>query len=104
VQTGLLLLDSQLRISKINPAFSKMFSVDASLPEGSKIQDIPHSFWKDDEIRNDVRNALVNGKRINKEYLSGHEPNNFPEVTITSRFILGEDAWDRSLLLVVKFV
>jgi len=102
VQSGLLLLDSGMRTIKMNNAFRKLFRVDKLIKEGSKIQDIPNSFWSDLEIKNDIRNAMVHGGRINKEYVSGNEKNSFKKIHISSKLLLGEDSPEKRLLLVIK--
>lgn len=104
VKSGLLLLDSQARIIKTNAAFLKMFGLDTPTTEGSRIQEIPHSFWGDDEVRNDIRKAMVHGENINKEYISGNDKSNFCRFHIISKSILGEDIPGKRLLLVVKNV
>lgn len=61
VQSGLLLLNAQMRTIQTNKAFRRMFGSTAEITEGSKIQNIPHAFWSEQEIKNDIRNALVMG-------------------------------------------
>lgn len=104
VQSGLLLLDSQIRIVKTNTAFNKMFNIDSPIKQGSKIQDIPHPLWHEDEVKNDIRNAVVSNRRINKEYIYGNDKSDFQKIYITSKFILREETPEKRLLLVVKNV
>jgi hypothetical protein len=104
VQSGLLLLDPQIRVIKTNAAFNKIFGLDAPPREASKIQDIPHFFWREEELKNDLRNAIVHNDRISKEYIIGDNKSNFHKVHIRSKFILGEDTPGKRLLLVVKEV
>lgn len=99
-QTGLLLLDSQLRTVKANAAFRDLFSLDKKPENGSRLQEIPHSFWSKEEIKTDVVNVLVNHTPINKEYSSGeNEKNGFH---IASKLIHNEASEERQLLLVIK--
>lgn len=104
VNSGLLLLDAQIRIIKTNAAFNKMFGIDVPVKEGSKIQDIPHSFWHDDEVRNDIRSVIINGERLNKEYISGNDRSDFGHIHLSSKLLIGEDIPEKRLLLVVKKV
>lgn len=102
VHSGLLLLDSTLRVVKTNSSFHKLFGLQTSLTEGSKLQDIPHQFWHNEELRNDVRNVLVTGEKINKEYIWGNDKNDFRRVHIVSKLMLGEGTEEKRILLVVK--
>ena len=81
-----------------------MFGIDVPIKEGSKINDISHPFWHDDEVKNDIRLALVNNERLNKEYISGNDKSNFRRVHISSKSMVGEDVPEKRLLLVVKEV
>jgi PAS domain S-box-containing protein len=102
VQSALLILDSQMRTVKTNSMFRKMFNLTEPLTEGSKLQDVPHKFWSDEELRSDIRNALVHGHRINKDYILGNDKNDFIKIHITSKLMLGESTHEKGILLVMK--
>lgn len=99
-QTGLLLLDSQLRIIKANAAFSGLFALNKKIQKGSRLQEIPHSFWSEEEIKTDVVNVLVNHAPINKQYVPREE--GLQQLHIVSKLIQNEDSEERQLLLVIK--
>jgi PAS domain S-box-containing protein len=101
VKTGLLLLDSRMRTIKCNQPFLKLFHLEAPIPEGSKIQEIAHPFWADEELKNDIRNALIKGERINKEYIFGNSPQEFRRIHVSSKVLAGEEHTERKVLLVV---
>jgi PAS domain S-box-containing protein len=102
VHSGLMLLDSQARVVKTNASFRKMFDLATPLLEGSKVQEIANPFWHDDELRKDIRNAVVNGERINKEYITGNEKSNFRRFHIDSKLMVAENTMEKRLLLLVK--
>ncbi len=100
---GLLLLDSQMRTAKANDAFAKLFALAGKIEQGSRLQEIPHSFWQGEEIKTDIRNALVNHEAIRKDYIIGNSGNEgFRRLHITSKLVHGENLEERQLLLVIK--
>jgi PAS domain S-box-containing protein len=102
-QSGLLLLDTQLRTLKANSAFAKLFNLNVEIVEGSRVQEIPHAFWQGEEIKTDLRNALVNNAAIKKTYITeADEVEEFERLTIISKLIHNEETTERQLLLVIK--
>src|SRR5829696_2498483 len=65
-QSGLLILDSTLKVVKTNERFRKMFQVSEPVSEGAKLQQIPHPFWSTEEIKNDIRGVVVGGRALHK--------------------------------------
>jgi PAS domain S-box-containing protein len=102
VHSALLLLDNSLRTIKSNKAFLRLFELNTPIIEGNKIQQIPHPFWSDPEVKNDIRNVLVKGEKINKEYITGNGKSNYRKIHITSKRMTGDDNSEKRLLLVVK--
>ncbi|MBO9683345.1 MAG: PAS domain S-box protein [Flavisolibacter sp.] len=104
-QTGLLLLDSQLRTVKTNGAFRRLFALSEKVQKGSRLQEIPHPFWSAEEIKTDVINVLVNHTAINKDYIiAGEDKEGFQRLHIVSKLIHKEASEERQLLLVIKKV
>jgi len=100
-QSGLLLLDTQMKTIKANKAFQKIFDISEPVKEGNRLQQIGHSFWNNEEIRNDIKNAIVNNAGINKEFLIGD--NRSPRrLQITSKLIVSEEVGEKKLLLIAK--
>ncbi len=102
-QTGLLLLDTQLRTVKSNGVFNRFFSLKERVIAGIRPHEIPHSFWQEEELRNDLRNAVVNHQPINKEYLVKIvDEEGFDKLHIVSKLIHSEALEEKQLLLVIK--
>ncbi|WP_207492646.1 PAS domain-containing protein [Aridibaculum aurantiacum] len=102
VQSGLLILDSRVRIIKCNGAFRRIFGLQENLPEGSKVQEIAHPFWQKEEIKKDLRNVLIEQKRLKKEYIMAKGKDEFIRLRIVTKIMQGEDDPSTRLLLVVK--
>ena len=100
-QSGLLLLDTQMKTIKANRAFQKIFGITEPVKEGNRLQQIGNSFWNNEEIRNDIKNAIVNNAPINKEF-AGEDNSNPRRLQITSKSIVSDEPGEKKLLLIVK--
>ena len=99
---SLLIIDSRLKVIKMNEQFKQLFGVTEIITEGSKLQQIPHPFWSTDEIKNDLRSVIINTTPLNKDYiLEGGHPG-FQRLHITSKTLVGDDGGDKRVLLVIK--
>lgn len=103
-QSGLLLLDMGMKTIRANSTFHNMFGIPSVIPEGSKLQQIGHRFWQSDEVKNDIRNVIVQGTAINKEFTLPDPGNRSQKIHITSKVIPGEVTQEKRLLLMVKKV
>lgn len=102
-QTGLLLLDTQMRTLKANGAFAGLFGLEAPVTEGIRLREIHHPFWQDEEIKTDVLNALTGQSAINKDFIVNAGRAAAPErLHIVSKLMRGETTEEKQLLLVIK--
>jgi PAS domain S-box-containing protein len=101
-QSGLLILDSTLKIVKMNEQFKRMFHVTEPVTEGAKLQQIPHPFWSGEELRNDLRSAVVSGAALHKEYITDKGDRVFHRLHISSKVIIGDDGTTKQILLMIK--
>jgi PAS domain S-box-containing protein len=99
-QSGLLLLNTQMKAVKANSTFRKIFGLEEDVHEGARLQDIKHPLWQQDEVKAEVRNALVNGVKINKTFSAGGETSS--RYHITSKLMISDDMTDKTLLLNIK--
>jgi PAS domain S-box-containing protein len=101
---GLLLLNTQMKTLRANKAFSQLFHLSEPIIKEGRLQQINHPFWSSEEIRNDVRNALVQGTVIQKEYIIDHGNHQFVRLHVTSKLVLSEATMDKKLLLIINEV
>jgi PAS domain S-box-containing protein len=104
VQSGLIILDSSLKIVKTNEPFYRLFHLAEPFPQGAKLQQINHPFWSSDEIRNDLRNVLVSATALNREYLVDKGNSEFHRLHINSKTIMNDDGTDKQILLMIREV
>lgn len=100
-QSGLLIVDSTLRVVKMNACFKQMFGVDEPVEEGAKLKRLAHPFWREEEIQNDLRQVVVSGGVLNKEYVveSAGEKS---RLHIESKTIVEDGGQDKQVLLVIR--
>jgi PAS domain S-box-containing protein len=101
-QSGLLILDATLKVMKMNEQFRKMFHITAPITEGAKLQEINHPFWSSNEIKTDLRNAIVTGTALQKEYVVDRENGESYRLNITSKIITNNGGSDKQVLLMIK--
>jgi PAS domain S-box-containing protein len=100
-QSGLLVLDATLKVSKANEPFRRLFHLTEPVTEGTRLQQI-HPFWSNEEIKKDLRNVLISSISINKEYVADIGKKEFRRLHITSKTIMNDDGSNKQLLLMVK--
>jgi PAS domain S-box-containing protein len=104
VKSGLIILDSSLKVIKTNEPFNRLFNLIEPFPQGVKLQQMNHPFWSGDEIRNDLRNVLVSARVLNREYLVDKGNREFARLHIHSKTIMNDDGTDKQILLMIREV
>jgi len=98
-----LVLDSMMRILKVNTAFIKMFELDTPPQEGTRLTDLNHSFWMNDDMKKEIRNVIVTntsvkGKKFELTTRSGQQK----EVALYTKIMHEEPTLERKILVVIK--
>ena len=101
-ESGLLLLDGQLRLRKMNAAFRKIFALSQPVSEGCKVGEIGHPLWQDASLRTIMRDVIVSNKCIMKQLFSLIEDESVRHLEISSKLMISEKTYEKELLLVVK--
>jgi PAS domain S-box-containing protein len=100
---ALVILDSLMKIIKVNSAFIKMFEIETPLEEGSRLTDLNHPFWNRDDIRKEIRNIVVTNipvkeKQFQMETRSGETKT----ISLNSKSIHAEPSMERKILIMIK--
>jgi len=100
---AVLVLDSMMRILKVNTAFIKMFELDTPPQEGNRLTDLNHSFWMNDDMKKEIRNVIVTntsvkGKKFELTTRSGQQK----EVALYTKIMHEEPTLERKILVVIK--
>jgi PAS domain S-box-containing protein len=100
---ALVVLDSLMKIIKVNSAFIKMFEIGASLKEGSRLTDLDHPFWKRDDIKKEIRNIIVTNKALKeKQFQMETKSGETKIISLRSKSIYSEPAMEREILIMIK--
>jgi len=100
---ALVVLDSLMRIVKVNSAFIKMFEIETSLKEGSRLIDLDHPFWNRDDIKKEIRNIIVTNKLFKEEQFQMEtRSGEIKTISFRSKSIYSEQGMERKILLLIK--
>jgi PAS domain S-box-containing protein len=100
---ALLILDSMMRILKVNTAFIKMFELDTQPREGSRLTDLDHAFWMNDEIKKEIRNVIVTNKPVKeKKFQFKTNSGQYKSVSLYVKLIHEETTLERKILVMIK--
>jgi hypothetical protein len=97
-------VDSRLKVVRTNEPFYRLFHIAEPCTIGARFQQINHPFWSGDEIKNDLRNVLVNATALNKEYVVDKGNREFNRLHIASKTLMNDDGTDKQILLMIKKV
>ena len=100
---ALIILDSMMRVIKVNKAFCKFFEIEADVKEGSRLTDLGNPFLSSEETRKEIRkiivtNEPVRGRHLEIETRSGERK----MISFDAKIIHAEPALERKLLIVIK--
>ncbi len=60
----IMILDGGIKILKVNNAFLNLFEITDSPVSGSRIWELDHSFWNNEDVKTDLRKMIVNSEPI----------------------------------------
>lgn len=102
-ESGLLMLDSRLRIIKANKAFIKLFNLKQPVEEGSRLSDLDNPFWQRADVKQEVVNFLViqNTGEVKTFYIESKSGENI-KLNLRGKLIEGVPGNERKLLVMIK--
>lgn len=102
--TGLVILNSELKIIKCNKAFLKIFQLKARPDHGCRLSKLDHGFWRKQEVRKSLMNVIVNKSSLKNELFSMVTSKGVErKININSKFIDGEEM-EKQILLVITLL
>lgn len=101
--SALLLLDSSIRIIKVNRAFLKMFHLQKDPVKGCRLSDIENDFWMRPDVKQEVVNFLViqNTGEVKTFYIESKSGENI-KLNLRGKLIEGVPGNERKLLVMIK--
>ena len=102
-ESALLLLDSRIRIIKVNHAFMELFGLQKTPAEGSRLSDLDNPFWLTPEVKKELVNFLVthntsDTKIFDFENTSGKNI----QLEFHAKMIEGVPGTERKMFLMIK--
>jgi PAS domain S-box-containing protein len=102
--TGLIILNSELKILKCNKAFLKIFQLKATPEDGCRLSKLDHGFWRKQDIRKSLMDLIVNKTALKNAIFSMTTEKGLErKISINSKFIEGEEM-EKQILLVINLL
>ena len=99
---SLIILDSMLKVIKTNKAFTKMFELEKKLPEGTRLNQLNSSFWKNPALRKQLFDIILNDKPMKDAiHIFKSKAGKEKKYSFTSKLYEG-GAKEKLVLLVIK--
>ncbi len=102
-ESALMILDSHLRIVKVNKAFIELFELDQAPGEGSRLTEINNPFWHRNDVKQEVITFLVsNHNTVQKTFEFNTKAGNVKQLNFQAKLIDGTADIERKLLVMIK--
>jgi PAS domain-containing protein len=101
-ESALLLLDSRLRVLKVNKAFIQMFGLKQPVAEGTRLTDIDNYFWQSAIVWQKLVSYLTTNS-INKESVFDFDAGTgVVQLSLKAKLIEGLKGVERKLLVMLN--
>ncbi len=101
-ESGLLMLDSSLRVIKTNKAFLQIFELKQPIKQGCRLSDI-NSFWQRPEVKQQTVNFLVTrNSGEEKIFEMKTDSGEVKKIKLQAKLVEGVENMERKLLIMVK--
>ncbi|HLL45035.1 MAG TPA: PAS domain-containing protein [Segetibacter sp.] len=102
---SIMILDSRMKIIKANRAFLHLFEISDAPLEGSRLSDLNHPFWRNDEIKNEIRNIIINNQPLrHREFLLETRRGIKKKVKFDSQIIESKTDMGRKIFIMIEDV
>lgn len=102
--SALILLDSSIKIIKVNRAFIKMFNLPKEPEKNSRLSDISNDFWTKPDVKQEVVNFLVHNAGEAKNFDMQTKDGETIKINLQAKMIEGVPGNERKLLVMIKRV
>jgi len=100
--SGLLLLDSSIKVIKVNRAFIEMFHLAKEPEKNCRLSDLDNEFWLRPDVRQAVVNFLVSNTGESKNFDLGAGEGETVKINLQAKLIEGVAGNERKLLVIIK--
>ena len=104
-ETGLLLLDTSIRVINANKAFLEIFDLKQAIKEGSRLVEINHPFWQRQDVRQEVVNYLVLNNFVESKVFEAETTNGkLKKISVRGKVLDGTQKEERKLVIMINEV
>jgi len=104
-ESALLILDSLIRVVKVNRAFLELFELKQPPAEGCRLADLDHPFWKRADVKQEAINCLVvQNTRQEKIFSLETKTGVTKEISLRAKVMEGVADAERKLLIMIKII
>ena len=104
-ESALMILDSHLRIVKVNKAFRELFGLKQTPDEGCRLTDINNPFWQRSDVKQELVKYLVTAQTASEkmfQFTSSTEK--VQQLNVQAKLVEGTADIERKLLVMIKAV
>jgi PAS domain S-box-containing protein len=101
---AMIILDGSLKIQRVNAAFLQLFDMEEAPAKGSRVADLPHTFWKE-EITIELRQLLVSNSPLkHREFIITTAAGEKKKLKLSSKIIERRSGLGRNLFIILDEV
>jgi PAS domain S-box-containing protein len=102
--SALILLDSSIKIIKVNRAFIELFNLPKEPEKNSRLSDIRNDFWTKPDVKQEVVNFLVHNTGEAKNFDMQTKDGGTIKINLQAKMIEGVPGNERKLLVMINRV
>lgn len=104
-ESALMILDSHLRIVKVNTTFVELFQLEQPPAEGSRLTEISNAFWQRNDVKQEAINFLVSHHNSDEKIFDFNtNSGGIKKLSFRGKLIEGTDDVERKLLIMIKVI
>ena len=102
---SIMILDSRMKIIKANRAFLHLFEISDAPLVGSRLSYLNHPFWSNEEIKNEIRNIIINNQPLrHREFFLETRRGIKKKVKFDSQIIESKTGMGRKIFIMIEDV
>ena len=99
----MIILDGSMKIMKVNNPFLQLFEITEEPPAGTRLSNLPHTFWKDADLRKEISSIIVSNKPLrNKRFLLKTRAGEKKILRFDSRIVDSKTAMQRKIFITIE--
>ncbi|MGI8951290.1 MAG: PAS domain-containing protein [Chitinophagaceae bacterium] len=103
-ETALMIIDSTMRIVKVNKTFIELFEITVPVIEGTRLSELGNSFWQKADVKKLLRDVIVTNKAIKDEHFEFETKSGIKKkINFHSKLINGYSDTEKKILILLKF-